>query len=153
MNCALASRMHLLLHLKKWEGLTPKKWLLVQIMITKETDYLHYLTKIFRKANESYLVKLWAECRKEFKCSERKMPVYIDEAQVLLPQIEDFFPGTNKRRPLYTAVVNSILLKGNVQWNNCIFTLIVSGTALSLESAAESSTSSYGSFRLYLLSR
>ena len=119
MNCALASRMHLLLQLKKRVGFTPKKWLLVQIMVTKETDYLNYLTEIFRKARDSYLVNLWAEFRKEFKCSERKMLVYIDEAQVLLPQFEDYFPGTDKKRPLYTAVVKSVM-KGNVreEWNN-----------------------------------
>ena len=142
MNCALASRIYLFLELAKEVGFTPKKWLLVQILLDSSNDYFLKLTDIFRKASETVLGQLWKRFRAS-KLFEGNMPVFIDEAQTLLFKLENFFPGTNGSRPLYTAVVKSVM-KGQVGEiaNSSIFSLVVSGTGLRLQSAGELCSSS-----------
>ena len=72
------------------------------------------------------------------------MPVFIDDAQTMLFKLENFFPGTTRSGcSLYNAVGKSVMKGevGNIA-NSSIFALVVSGTALSLHSAAYLSSSS-----------
>ena len=140
MRCILAARFFILNQLLNTVDYTPKKWLLIQLVMG-DNDCFKDLTHIFRACPEKHLedtlINLMSSVRQKINC---KIPVFLDEAQSLVFEYDGYFFSNDKRafRPLYSSVVRSVLVHDDY----C--TLTVSGTGLRMKEAMELSGSHVG---------
>ncbi|KAJ3053261.1 hypothetical protein HK097_004696 [Rhizophlyctis rosea] len=137
-------------------GATPYNFLMMQILpetlLPHDNDPINShagedlfatLTEILRHAEAGALRNRIFECLRLFRrrFPDEKVPVVIDEVQILLAESTEFYAGTNnteQSRPLYTPVVRTVL---DVGGKSVLMPVVVSGTGLSVTNAEEKSGS------------